>query len=148
MTFFKDLTPYTYSHFSRSITCVNIGWLAFGQPYNTGPVSENVVSALWRYVRCPVIQHRGYHRCELCQPIPLRPITAIRNGESAHLGSAEIRIFGSDGRVYAAPTMIYHYMTNHQYSPPAEFVTALMTGLDPESVNYKDLLESLELNAR
>lgn len=148
MTFFRDLTPYTYGHFNGSIACVNIGWLAFGQAYNTGPVSENMLAALWKYVRCPAVQHRGYHRCDLCQPSPLRPISAIRNGESVQLGSAEIRVFGPDGRVYAAPTMIYHYLLNHQYSPPAEFVTALMTGLDPESENYKDLLESLELNAR
>ncbi len=29
------------------------------------------------------------------------------------------------GKVYAAPTLIYHYMKNHNYRPPNEFLEAL-----------------------
>jgi len=42
-----------------------------------------------------------------------------------HLGSAEIRVQGIDGAVYAAPNLIYHYMANHNYLPPEEFLGAI-----------------------
>jgi hypothetical protein len=42
------------------------------------------------------------------------------------LGSAEIRVPGSGGRIYAAPDLIYHYVEAHGYRPPDEFVEAVM----------------------
>ena len=47
------------------------------------------------------------------------------DGVSMHLGSAEIRVQGIDGAVYAAPNLIYHYMANHNYLPPEEFLGAI-----------------------
>ncbi|MEJ7786715.1 MAG: hypothetical protein WKF96_18085 [Solirubrobacteraceae bacterium] len=47
----------------------------------------------------------------------LRPVR-LRNGE--------IRVTGEDGTVYAAPTMIAHYVAEHDYLPPQEFVDALL----------------------
>jgi len=42
------------------------------------------------------------------------------------LGSAEIRVVGQDGTVYAAPDLIYHYVVVHDYRPPEEFIQAVM----------------------
>jgi hypothetical protein len=41
------------------------------------------------------------------------------------LGSAEIRVKGAGGKVYAAPNLIYHYMKDCGYLPPQEFLGAL-----------------------
>ncbi len=56
------------------------------------------------------------------------------------LGSAEIRVFGSNGVTYAAPDMIYHYVAEHEYKPPDEFIEAVLYGPLPDTVEYKVLL--------
>ena len=56
--------------------------------------------------------------------------------ERVELGWAEIRVFGDDGKVYAAPNMIYHYVTAHHYKPPDEFVRALRSCPCPPSDQY------------
>ena len=42
------------------------------------------------------------------------------------LGSAELRLVGRDGAVYAAPDLVLHYVEHHNYLPPHEFVEAVM----------------------
>ncbi len=61
------------------------------------------------------------------------------------LGSAEIRVFGNGGKIYAAPNLIYHYVTVHGYKTPDEFVSALKEGPLPGSKEYFDRLHSLGL---
>ena len=41
------------------------------------------------------------------------------------LGSAEIRVKGINGKIYAAPNLIYHYIKDCGYLPPREFLDAL-----------------------
>lgn len=64
---------------------------------------------------------------------------AERHGQERLIGSAEIRVFGADV-VYAAPTLIYHYVIVHHYKPPSAFVRALLTGPRPDSHVYRSLL--------
>jgi hypothetical protein len=45
-------------------------------------------------------------------------------------------VFGSDGRTYAAPTLVYHYVVRHHYSPPEEFVRAVLTAPLPDTPEY------------
>jgi hypothetical protein len=40
--------------------------------------------------------------------------------------SAEIRVVGNNGRVYASPMMLVHYVEAHGYLPPQEFIDAVM----------------------
>jgi hypothetical protein len=56
------------------------------------------------------------------------------------LGSAEIRVFSNEGRIYAAPNLLFHYVCEHHYRPPKEFVQALRTGPRPPSQAYFDAL--------
>lgn len=44
--------------------------------------------------------------------------------QTIELGDGEIDVAGSD-KVYACPTLIYHYILRHGYRPPAEFVDAV-----------------------
>jgi hypothetical protein len=71
---------------------------------------------------------RGYAKMSLA----VNPKTR----ERVELGWAEIRVFGDDGKVYAAPNMIYHYVTAHHYKPPDAFVRALRSCPCPPSDQY------------
>ena len=43
------------------------------------------------------------------------------------LGNAEIRVLGRNGKTYAAPNLIYHYIKDCGYLPPHEFLEAVMS---------------------
>lgn len=49
----------------------------------------------------------------------------VCNGQKHLLGSAEIRVTGASGRVYAAPDLIVHYIKDIGYLPPEEFIQAV-----------------------
>jgi hypothetical protein len=72
---------------------------------------------------------RGYRMCEFCERQPgetLWPPTSARDESGEFfLGNAEIRVPGANGVTYAAPNMLIHYVTEHGYRPPEEFLEAL-----------------------
>ena len=68
---------------------------------------------------------RGLHNCELCDqqsPILIDAVDGLHG--SAVLGFGEVLVDG-DGEIYAAPTLIVHYIDRHNYLPPDQFLTAL-----------------------
>ena len=85
---------------------------------------------------------RGLHICDLCGS---RYIIAERHEQQIWLGSAEIRVFSSSGEIYAAPNIIYHYVSVHQYKPPTVFTQALRTCPKPPSREYLDELDGHKL---
>ena len=46
------------------------------------------------------------------------------SGQEIDVGNGEIRIADEDGLVFAAPTMILHYIVEHRYLPPDAFIEA------------------------
>jgi hypothetical protein len=122
MPYFPDLTPYEMRNDTEG-PALNIGWLDKEHAFNQGPVDEDICErikqkCLFERVRLT----RGWHQCPLC----LRPQfgTPVA-GEKALLGDAEIRVKGADSKVYTAPNLIYHYITEHAYQPPVEFLEAV-----------------------
>jgi hypothetical protein len=105
--------------------------------------NEGDLDLLWQYGSVSVALMRGGHDCEFCAPGSAR--WAERNGEKRLLGVAEIRVFSRRGHIYAAPTLIYHYVAVHHYKPPDEFLEALRTGPRPPSQEYFDILGRLNL---
>jgi hypothetical protein len=61
------------------------------------------------------------------------------------LGSAEIRIISGQGQLYASPNLIFHHVVGHDYSPPPEFVRAVLMGPCPPEDGYYELLNKLGL---
>ncbi|WP_157068849.1 hypothetical protein [Sandaracinus amylolyticus] len=142
MTWFEDLTPYSYFEImpigwsetgppgsrpehlfghggdercTYSDPEVNVGWLDAAHPVPTARPSPRFVALLT--TMCESDEHRlhqtrGHHGCPFCD---LRSPVA----------SAEIRVQG-DGVVYAAPTLIAHYVAHHSYAPPQAFVDAVL----------------------
>src|SRR5215831_16890956 len=65
--------------------------------------------------------------------------------EAFILGSAEIRVFGNNGHIFAGPDLIFHYMQEHHYLPPDIFVQAVMTQAGPSSPDYIARVKALSL---
>lgn len=57
----------------------------------------------------PVSLALGFHECEFCPE------------KSAFRGNGEYHYYLSNGDVFAAPTMILHYLQEHDYRLPEEF---------------------------
>ncbi|MCP4540712.1 MAG: hypothetical protein GY832_26535 [Chloroflexi bacterium] len=146
MTYYPDLSPYEYHVGRKVLDALNIGWLDAVHNYSTGNVSDAFVDRLWDFCCVSVVQTRGSHRCELCTTSSSTQLAVQRGTKSLVLGSAEIRVFGGAGRVYAAPNLIYHYVVEHHYRPPEEFIQAVLLGLQPGTSEYQELLEKYDLD--
>jgi hypothetical protein len=122
MTYYKDLTAYSYSHFPRHDTwLVNIGWLDSNHPFPNGEVDPVIVEKIRELCKAPAHQTRGLPKCSMCSEFPIREVIS---GETVTLGSAEIHVPG-EGVTYPCPTLIYHYIVKHGYLPPEEFLCAV-----------------------
>ena len=125
VAYFEDGTPYTYL-VGVTDGSINVGWLAAAVPYPTSfSVPARVVSSLLRLARDePVNRTRGWHECDLCER-PGCPVVMIVDGQGIALGDAEIRVCGATGSVYAVPTLVAHYVAEHGYLPPKDFLDGL-----------------------
>ncbi|MDE7252660.1 MAG: hypothetical protein K2O32_06940 [Acetatifactor sp.] len=132
--YFKDLTKYEYHGDLED--SLNIGWLENGHLFNQGSVSEKFMDKLWGYLRYPVRIFRGFHTCDLCEkPNTGVPVVEYK-GQKRKVGYYEMRVWGKDGNVYAAPSLIFHYILQHGYQPPQEFIDAVMDSENPDSDEY------------
>src|SRR5215510_9477905 len=119
MTYFPDLGEYDYiARHVRSGT-KTVGWLERGHDFPRVLPQEDLLSRLWEFCKTSVALTRGVHVCAFCE----NPwgIEVEKDGLCLLLGTGEIRVFSKQGQVYAAPTLIYHYVAAHDYQPPSEF---------------------------
>ncbi len=107
---------------------------------------EKPLALVWDYCKISLAQYRGIHGCEYCRP--RRSDVGQRHGEMRLLGSAEIRVFAASGAIYAAPDLIYHYMTVRRYKPPDQFIAALTAGPHPSSKLHLESLTAVGLTWR
>lgn len=124
MPHYPDLSPYGYLY-SGGLGVLSVGWLARRKPYPRGVTPPGFAERLFQLCRAPVHVTAGYHACELC-PTWSAPLDAVRDGVRARLGNGEVHVLGAEGRWYAAPTLVYHYVVDHAYCPPEAFVLAVL----------------------
>jgi hypothetical protein len=141
MTFFADLTEYTYLRDAMRPGTKNIGWLKEAADFKLANHPSSLVERVWNTCGISVAQTRGFFVCPLCKKFSVS--FAVRGSQSLFLGTSEIRVFSRRGDIYAAPTLIYHYMETHNYCPPDEFLTALIEGMIPPSGEYFSRLREL-----
>jgi hypothetical protein len=116
LTYFADLTPYTYD--VTGVERLNVGWLDAEHGYPTGPADGELGVALVYLLRFQVNPTRGAHGCFLCGR---RMIELVDDhGDEWLLGAAEIHVDGDDGSA-AAPSLIVHYVREHGYRSPRPF---------------------------
>jgi hypothetical protein len=130
MTAFEDLSEYRYLP-SRELM-LNVGWLglAGGVPSGRFPAEliETLVSLAVRGER-PM---RGFHECDFCDVRSPIEKSIPSRGESVVLGMSELQVISASGQVFAAPSLIVHYIEAHDYLPPMEFIDALRAGREEE----------------
>ena len=137
VTYFEDLGEYTYHgpdivslgggylRFQPRYRRLNVGWLDAPHPVPTGPVPDWLPPKLLDVAAGPQVNvMRGFHLCTLCGDAFDRSMLSVG---AAQLGHAEVRVPAGDGVVFAAPTLVWHYVTAHGYRPPQAFVDALAT---------------------
>ena len=109
-SYYEDLTPYTYD---RSDNSLNIGWIGSKENFETGEVPEEFIKKLEQVElsnEYTSARHKGFHDCELC-------------GE--RMGTS-VKKIEYNGKCYKFPNRMSHYVKNHKYKPPQEFIDAIM----------------------
>jgi hypothetical protein len=122
--YFEDLTSYTYFTQNRLSRAYNIGWVEEDSQLKTGIIDPQVPLLLARYYADLVgNQTRGHHGCPLCGN--WEPWFECQD-QRIILGAAELWIPSDDDKIFITPDLVIHYLREHSYSPPAEFVTAVL----------------------
>jgi hypothetical protein len=132
MTHYKDLSPYQYVKDSipAGVTAVNVGWLEPEEEFTQGNTPEGFTDALATIVRdSRQMKMRGWHSCRLphvgyTEPYPTN---VDLGGQKVSLGGAEVRVIAKSGEWLIAPDLILHYVLNHSYKPPVDFIEAVMS---------------------
>jgi hypothetical protein len=127
MTYFEDLSHYKYFPVYPE-NYRNVGWLSRSHPFPTGSVSAQCLLNLQQLCKQPINPCLGTHDCEFCE-IPADIVGTNKEHtyrwERNLLGNGEIHVPGQNGLVYVAPALIHHYVRDHHYQPPAEFIGAV-----------------------
>lgn len=129
---------------SEQTTQLAVGYLGLGSSLVTGEPDPEVLDRLVRLSLSPKNVVRGWRDCALCEKTdlmndgPMGYVTPYarndrRPGETGYflngkiwLGFGEVHVPGS-GVLYVAPTLIVHYIAEHHYRPPEEFLVTLMS---------------------
>jgi len=113
-------------------------WIDDNHPYPQGEAREIFLKRLFEFCQETVLMTAGWHLCPLCQKRGDIRITEIYNNQKLQLGKGQIRIFYNNS-VYAAPSLIFHYVVKHKYKPPYEFIETVINGIPSRSQQYKEL---------
>jgi hypothetical protein len=101
--YYKDLTKLDGFH--------TVGYLDSHHEYTRGVVPRKFLRLLRERVKYPDCSYRGFHVCEFC------------TGETC---SSDIIVKWDNTLVFQAPSMILHYIEQHEYYPPELFIEAIM----------------------
>jgi hypothetical protein len=110
----------------RGLTLRAVGWLERSE-FPTGTVPKECIGKLVLALRGGIFRdgYRGYHTCTLCgkflPEIKWKRRTITLQGHGHYLVQlGEI--------VYVAPALLLHYILDHEYFPPEEFMEAVAKG--------------------
>ncbi len=133
--YFQDLTPFKYSTDERCGNAQNVGWLSIEHEFPRGDTPEEFRRVLRLLSAESVNQCMGWHDCEFCETPPQKLSfwrRAPTRSNSAAKGNGEIHVPTAHGDiVYVAPQLVAHYVEEHRYRPPNEFVEAVLAYKPP-----------------
>ena len=84
---------------------------------------------------------KGWHRCELCPPSSDLFTRFAWKGQPTPVGVANVFIPG-DGFLWVAPSMIVHYIADHGYRPPDDFLAAVDACPPMKSSAYRAAIDA------
>jgi hypothetical protein len=137
MTYYPDLVPYDYlpETVPEGVELLTVGWLEPGHEF---PVADDDPDldpdpdpVFWQNLIALAADHtvaatRGVHGCRFRHLFDSDfQYRAVYGTRVLYLGSAEIRVVAADGRRLTAPNLVVHYVRDHGYQPPQEFVEAV-----------------------
>lgn len=117
-----------------------VGWLDKEHSFTKGTVPDSFLERLWVFCRIPEALSMGIHECEFCQESSSR-LVIQRGDEKIQPGSGVILVFKNKDTAYLAPDLIYHYIVDHGYMPPQEFISAVIKCPFPYMKKYHTLVE-------
>lgn len=136
--YFEDLSPHSYSVYDPEGQIVqfdevlNIGWLEKGHEYTKGYVDEKILTKLKDLIgkvsfTQPETRYMGYHNCDFCTYTEQDRPSITWQGLDVILSRLVIWIPSpiTSDLYYAFPDLMYHYIKDHNYRPPDEFLVAL-----------------------
>ena len=103
-----------------------VGWIE--EPgFPTGSVPDEFVDALIAAYPSKIIPDgtRGWHTCTFCE-VELPKVDW--NGETVDVSGHGHYLVKHENAVYMAPALIPHYILDHNYLPPQEFIDAVIYG--------------------
>ncbi len=128
MTYHDDGATLSTSRMPWGKTHRAFGWLEPGHDHAKGRCPSEILDLLERAAADPVDRTRGWQTCGFCArgeygPTPYR----TASGSELQLGNASLHVVAGS-TVWVAPTLVLHYVAEHEYLPPAELGEALSTG--------------------
>lgn len=147
MAYYEDLSSYTYSRHDQEM--LNVGWLDRHHDYPRGNVDAVTLRKILLLASRMRNVLRGVQDCQFCdEESPLFVEDSCSNLRT-YLGTGEIRVEDNLGNLYAAPTLLYHYVLVHDYRPPEGFLEAVKSGfLGPRESHELGTLFLPEVAAR
>ena len=114
-----------------------VGWLEHPYRFEVGSAPPELVSRIGQlaeqtHQHFPHYRFRGGHECSIC-------LAAGRVTGGAGWSQDNLIVPGRD-EVYAAPSGIVHYLSDHSYLPPAAFLEAVAACPDCGSEEYFEAL--------
>ena len=99
---------------------VAVGYLSIDEEFEKGEVSANFLTklkVLWN--EGTTLGSLGSHECEFC--------IDEGNYENRGKSSSEKILVDRENKIkYCFPEMIFHYITEHKYLPPSDFIRFVM----------------------
>jgi hypothetical protein len=125
--YFEDLTFYSYYKKEPFRNVLNVGWLDAAHKYAVKEPNTDFIKKLANLVanedgcNAHVNKIRGLHPCNICGK---DVVTETVFGQPILLGASEIWVPFESGW-YASPSMVLHYVFEHHYGPPDQFIDAV-----------------------
>jgi hypothetical protein len=156
LKYFADLSTYE-TDFGLAIPGVlNIGWLGARSDFKKGEAPKDFVDKLKRLINASSSDSlklvmgiwRGTFNCPLCSigNNDIQKNWEIQE-EIANLGNAEIWIPSCHrkGVYYSSSTWLCHYIIDHQYLPPAEYIESVLSVNEATKINANIIAFDLEI---
>lgn len=155
MAVYKDLSEYhVCKHIGKDIKgkylVKNIGWLGGEKTFLSGKVDDIFLQNLYLYYKIPFFMYtKRILYCNSELDGKEKYFALIYKNVARWLGSSEIRVLDYERKIiYVAPDLIIHYIKNHHYLPPQEFINAVINGPKPNDVDYCDMVAETYGNTR
>jgi len=138
MAYYSNLSPCAYFGKAEADKLLAIGWLDEVHSFSQDKVREAFLDKLFELLIKPwaPMHLLGFAECPFCT---LDSHRITYNDKTIVIGALNLFVPG-DGFLYAAPSLIAHYILAHNYVPPQEFCDAVLRCPPMRSPAYFDAI--------